>query len=125
MRKTVMMLLLAAMSSSAMAEWVLVGEGTNGTNFYIDPKTIKKDGNLRRAWLVTDLPTADDRGIHSRLALQEFDCKGERRRTLSLSVHSGPMAGGNVIRNQDSQGNWQYIAPGTTGEAMLKLVCSK
>ena len=61
----------------------------------------------------------------SRRILVEYDCKEERYRVLSISGHSGPMAGGETLGSDSSRGNWNYIAPGTIGETVLKFVCAK
>ena len=47
MKKLLLTLLapLLLVTGSAWAEWVLVAEG-NTANLYIDPSTIRKDGNL-------------------------------------------------------------------------------
>lgn len=123
-RKTILTLLLAAMSSGAMAGWVQVGEGASGKKTYIDPQTIKKDGNLRRVWVIVNFPTADKDGIHSRRVLDEYDCKGERWRALSLSLHSEPMADGRVINSYNATSEWDYIPPGTIAETIFKFVCN-
>jgi len=128
MRITLLMLVLAAMSSGAMAEWVLVSQPDIGTKVYLDPLTIKKDGNLGRAWVLFDFSTANTDGVLSRRTLQEYDCKGERRRTLSISTHSEPMAGGSVLysaTNPNPVPPWSYITPDTGGVTVFKLVCKQ
>lgn len=127
MRKTILMLLLAAISSGAMAEWVWVWISTDGEKWYIDPQTIKKDGNLRRGWVLINEPAADkDFGSLSNRALVAFDCKGERSSVLQISYHSEPMARGRLIDSFTfKDDDWHYNAPGTAGEAILKIVCSK
>jgi hypothetical protein len=45
MRKLILILLLAVLSSSAMAEWIKVGANDNST-IYADPATIRKEGNM-------------------------------------------------------------------------------
>lgn len=126
MKKTILMLLLAAMSTGAMAEWVEVIRSTDGNSvYYIDPATIRKDGKFRRVWVIEDLKQRHRDGEMSRRVLQEFDCKDERIRVLSLSEHSESMAGGQVLISTSEPGKWTYGAPGTVGEIFLTLVCGK
>jgi hypothetical protein len=96
LKKTILTLLLAAMSAGAMAEWVQYAE-TEQIVYYIDAATIRRDGNFRKVWLVQDLKQRQKYGAMSRRFLQEFDCKKERFRFLSISVHSGPMASGETL----------------------------
>ncbi len=116
--------LLALVAAPAWAEWVKVDE-TDEMTVYIDPAKIKKDGNLRRAWELQDLKQRDTDGEMSRRALQEYDCKEDRCRVLSISVHSEAMAGGKVIMSGEVNGKWKYIAPDTVSATVLSFVCAK
>ena len=49
MKKIALALVLAAVSGAALAEWVKLDE-SDQVHSYIDPATIRKDGNLRRVW---------------------------------------------------------------------------
>ena len=123
MRKTILMLMLAAMSTGAMAEWVKhieIGQAV----MYHDPATIRKDGNLRKVWEVQDLKQRTD-GAMSRRALVEYDCKEERYRILSISSHSDRMAGGYIIVSSDTTNDWEHVPPSSPAEALLKVVCRK
>jgi hypothetical protein len=120
----VLLCLLAFVSAPAWAEWVRV-DGTNIANHYIDPTTIKKDGNLRRVWDLQDLKQRDEDGKMSIRTLVEYDCKEDRLRPLSFSTHSERMGGGNVLFTVDIDGKWAYIAPETVAATKLKVVCAK
>jgi hypothetical protein len=61
MKKTIIACLLAASCSSALAEWTRYGQ-TDDTIFYIDLKTIRKDANLRKVWLIHDLKQLGKQG---------------------------------------------------------------
>lgn len=67
---------------------------------------------------------SDSQGALSRKILVEYDCKGERRRLISLTAHAGPMASGNVLVALNRASEWDAIASGTTASAPLKFVCS-
>ena len=51
--KVVLMLLLAVVSSSAMAEWVVVVTTMQYT-YHADPDTIRKKGNIVKMWVMND-----------------------------------------------------------------------
>jgi len=48
------MLFLAILITPVQAEWEKISENNDLIN-YIDKSTIKKDGNLRKIWRLTDL----------------------------------------------------------------------
>ncbi len=120
----ILLILLALVAAPAWAEWVAMGE-TADIVAYIDPATIKKDGNLRRIWQLHELKQRDKDGTMSKRALVEYDCKEERQKVLSLSSHSEPWVGGKVLGSGSITSEWQYIAPNTTAAAILKIVCAK
>jgi hypothetical protein len=119
----ILMLLLLIAGSPAWAEWVKVSETDDGSS-YIDPATIRRIGDVRRVWVLQDLKQSSI-GVMSRRALEEFDCKEERRRILTLSSHSGAMASGDVIATDNSPGEWDYLPPNTPGATILGIVCAK
>ena len=120
-----LLLCLLFISGSASAEWVKFGE-TDNIYHYIDPTTIRKDGNLRKVWQIHDLKQRSKDGELSRRFRLEYDCKNERYRFLSISEHSGPMASGITLYQSTEEGNkWSDIPPGSKGEDALKIVCAK
>lgn len=113
-----------AISLPAAAEWVKIGE-TKDATFYIDPDTVRKNGNMRRVWLANDLKKRDEDGEMSRRSFREYDCKEEKARILSLSTHSEPMVAGKTLFLDNSPSEWGFIPPNSTSANILKFVCSK
>ena len=111
------------MSFSATAEWVKLVENDIGSLF-VDPATIQTSGNFRKVWRVVDLKRSDE-GVMSRRLLDEYDCKGARARSLSLSTHSGPMAGGKVLLSGVPSDTWDAIPHNTPLETIFKFVCAR
>ena len=114
-------LLLAA--APVRAEWVRVGE-TEAAVHYIDAATIRRDGNLRRVWTVQDMRETDPAGVRSIRALEEYDCLTGRFRYLSLTAHSAPMAGGEVVAAHVLDDNWTASLPGAKPSAIENIVCA-
>ena len=112
--------LLTLIGSPAWAGWVKVGE----IAFYVDVDTIQVNGDIRRVWELQDLKAGDSTAALSRRIWVEYDCKAERRRLLSLTAHSGPMANGSVLVTLNRASEWDFIASGATASAPLKFVCS-
>jgi len=128
MRKAILMMLLAVVSGSAVAGWVEVGGNETATT-YADPTTIRKAGNMVKMWQLIDYTKA--RGIEgikpylSAKAQHEYDCKQERTRTLSISLHSGNMGEGDVLGTSTDTGKWRPVSPDTLVETLLGFACGK
>ena len=124
MKKTILTLLLVAMSTGAMAEWVELGENDQGV-YYIDPTTIRKDGNFRRVWTMDDLKQRGKSGEMSTRTLEEYDCKEELYRTLVISAHDKPMLSGSTLLSVNITTEWRFVPPDTPAEARRSIACGK
>lgn len=124
--KKLLLTLLASLllTGTAWAEWVRFGSD-NDTNFYIDPATIRKDGDIRRVWELQNHKLRAEDGILSARFRSEYDCKQERYRILSFSTHSGPMASGATLESRIGSGQWRDIPPDSNSKDVLEKVCAK
>jgi hypothetical protein len=129
MRK-VILLLLAVVSSNAMAELVQIG-GHGGLAIYTDPSSFHKEGNIARMWNVYNYNMAR-REAGGKLYLSEeeqveFDCAEEQMRTLYFSYRSGNMGEGELVKFDSNSDNikWDPIEPGSTGALLWKYACGK
>ncbi len=102
-----------------------VSENDVGTVIYVDPSTIRKNGNLRRYWVLHNYAKADKDGDLSVRGVVKTDCKEERRRDLQEDWFRGPMASGQRSGGSNRPSEWEYVAPGTSGESVMKFVCSQ
>jgi hypothetical protein len=123
MRILMMAVLLLVAMPVAAQNWVKVDENDVFT-LYIDPSTIRINGNLRRVWTLNDFKRPDPGGQVSQRALLEYDCKEERSRVLAWSAHSESMLGGKILYSKDEPGQWRYVAPGSVADVTLKIVCA-
>ena len=128
MRKVILMLLLAVVSSSAMAEWVQIG-GYGGAAIYADSSNIHKEGNIVRMWNLYNHNIAQ-REAGGKMYLsaeqqEEFDCKEKQMRSLYFSYHSGNMGEGESVYSNSFSNNskWDPIEPDSKGEHLLKYAC--
>ena len=123
--RTLLLISICFVTGSAWADWVRV-TGNAELTYYIDPATIRKDGNLRKVWSILDLKEPDKKsGELSSRTRQEYDCKEERYRFLSMTEHSGQMATGNTLKNINEPSEWWDVPPKSMNEIVLKAVCSK
>ncbi len=96
-------------------------EGADGTTFYIDRDSIKKDGNLLRVWELQDLKEKGPLDEKSRRILVEYDCKNERRRVMSFSFHADQMGAGLTLKSDQTPGKWNLMVPNTTGSVVFQV----
>ncbi len=126
MHKAILMMLLAAVSSSAMAEWVKVDEDKL-VAAYADPTTIRKNGDKVKMWALWDYSTAQEGGSKPYMSVRiqnEYNCKEETIRQIFATSFSGNMAGGHTINRQGGR-KWEPVVPRTFGETLWKFACGK
>ena len=109
-------------TTRAWAEWVEVTKSAKGV-YYADPTTLRKDGDLRKIWILYDKKERDQNGALSTLWLWWFDCKGGDSSRLSTITRTGPMATGTILLKDDSRSGWSYSAPNTIGAKLHNHVC--
>jgi len=86
MKKLLLTLLLAVVSSTTMAEWVEVDTNYSvGLTAYADPVTIRKLGNIVKMWILYDYTMAQTNATKPYLSIKarwKFDCKEEQIQIL-------------------------------------------
>ena len=124
--RTAIAVLLMLLAMPAMAqEWSRYSISDEGDVHYLDFTTIRVNGHLRRVWTLANYPTpaGRSRALSSR-TLEEVDCREGRLRTLSMAAFSEPMGRGRVLASIDTPYAWEFAAPGSITEALLKLACA-
>lgn len=145
MRKIILVLLLA-MSSNAMAEWVKITsihsrESPEIQIAYADPANIHKNGSLVKMWVLVDHQSGLSKKMENRLdkffsrskdnitkswkVEDEFDCKNKKLRMLSYTAYSEHMGNGEIIPNNMVTNHWEPVIPESIGQALWKFACSQ
>ena len=127
MKRLLMGLMLLVTAGAASAEWTVAG-GNDQFVQYVDRATIRRNGNLVKMWVLSDLKTvqtdAGDSYLSSK-AQQEYDCKEEKSRTLAFTWLSGQMGNGKVVYANSDPRKWSPIQPGSVRETQWKIACGK
>jgi hypothetical protein len=128
----VLCFLLAMVPTFAQAEWVKLGTVDDRSfSDYVDLDSVRGKGDVIRFSLVRDYATvqttADKKYTYRSSKSQvEIDCLEEQSKGLAVSLHSEPMAGGQVVySNSEPNPVRSRISPGTVASAAFKLVCNK
>jgi hypothetical protein len=113
----------------AQAEWVKLTSASAGeVTVYVDPATIKRDGNVVEFSTLFDYATVrtlSGEPFQSATMQNAIDCAGRKNRTLAVSSHSEAMAGGHVVSTSTGYEPWTRIAPKSIVFAAYEFVCKK
>ena len=129
MHKTILIMLIVVVSSSAMAEWVYVtkttkeAEKTDAFTAYADPDTIRKTGNRVKMWVMYDYYSAMNLRVISAMHKEEFDCKEKQMRQLFLAGYSGHMTDGETVLIRNVRDDWELVPTDSVGGAVLEFAC--
>lgn len=124
---TILTLLLATVSSHAVAEWINISTNGNGSAIYADPTTIQKSGGRTKMWVLFDYRKAiieSGDKIMSVKKLEEYDCNKSQARLLYISKHSGRFTESKVVYVNDIPYNeWMPVVPGSISADLWRYAC--
>jgi hypothetical protein len=110
-------------SSTSFAEWTKLVERTDGDIFYVDYERIRKVDGYIYWWDLSDLLKPEKSGDVSFKSYNQGDCKLFRYKTLTYSWHKEPMGGGTNKLITPKNPEWNYPAPNSSMETILKKIC--
>ena len=124
----ILILLLAAVSNYAEAEWINISTGANGTAIYADPSTIQKSVGRTKMWILFDyrkmIIESGDK-IMSIKKHEEYDCNKSQTRLLYISKHSGRFTEGKSgYINDIPYNDWAPVIPNSISEDLWKYACN-
>lgn len=131
MYRTIIMMLLAVVSSSAMAEWVEVDTSRRvGLTAYADLTTIRKFGNKVEMWVLYDYRIAQTNARKPYMSIKgqwRYDCKKEYQQPIYEILLSKNMGKGEVIAKAiyKETVKWLPVSPDSVGMVYWKLACGQ
>jgi hypothetical protein len=102
--------------------WVHLGDSA-ATSYYMDPETLRVDGQQRRVWRLFEYRESQSNGVQSGKALIEIDCRDRTYRYLRTMYYSGGMGQGKFVGGMGAQRK-EYIGPGTMIDSLARTVCA-
>lgn len=99
---------------------IIVANPDAGAMVSIDLDSIKPYAAYQRAWDLTVIYNPPAKPVIMQ-ALNEYDCKGDRSRTLTTRVYDYQS---NFLREAGAE-DWSYVAPETGESRALKLACGR
>jgi len=132
MHKHILMMLLAVVSSSAIAEWTLVLAGKESTE-YVDLATIRVSGDIVKMWTLTNISKnienikVGDKAFSVK-TVYEYDCKEHQSRLIFVAWYNEYMGSGGIDHSSNSPNSeWKPVVPGSDSikEIRWKIACNK
>jgi hypothetical protein len=128
MRKAILMILLAVVSSSAAAEWVAVGANDHSYT-YVDPGTILKMGDKVKMWHLVDYNAVQVKATGRRYMSErwqyEYDCKERWARMLNSLAYSRSLGEGVTVEGDWNAQQWEPVPPDSLVYYLWKFACGK
>lgn len=130
MKKLLFTLLLAAISSHALADWKLIATDEEKTNFFIDPNSIKKYGSRVIVLELTSYATPQtyidaNKPYLSLKSKVAYDCKNKTQKYLFIKGYEDEMGKSKEVYVISSKITEYTIPPESIASALIKAVCSK
>jgi len=127
MKRLILTLILAIVSSGAMADWTRLDK-TESFTLYVNA-AIDRWGNVTKMSDLRDFKAPQQLGSFppymSAQVEGEYDCKAARSRTIYMTFFSGNMGKGKVITSGNAPApiEWAPIAEGTIIEVLWRFAC--
>ena len=114
------------------ADWKLIGQDVEGSVLEIDVASISRQPNNIVRVLVKQTRSKESvtgwvnkfgeeyKDFSHSIDLEEYHCTEKKRRILSLTQYS---LGGGIIFSDNSPGEWSFIIPDSTADAVFEEVC--
>ncbi len=130
MKRLMLLIILLMLSYGPVyAEWVEVKNNylPGKQTVYVDPDTIRREGNLVTMWELTDYKSAQtfdaDTRYLSVMSQREYDCAEERWRMHALAFFSGQMGNGKKVHGRSYESMWAPVYPGSIGRRAWEVAC--
>ncbi len=124
MKMAMLIVVMLTMSLSAKADWILMSKGSIG-NEYIEESRIERAGHIRTVPHLLNLNSTNLRGVSSAVYIKEVNCQTKQTRTTWGRTYSGPMGGGELIKENSAPSEWESAKTGSVGELTVAFICAK
>jgi len=125
MIKASLFVLLTTLTVSASAQWTELSQLENGSTFYIDLSTLKKQSHNRTFWRLSNYSQPDSRGNMSVLARININCANETSQYLAVRFFTQHYARGTPAAMFDNVEKAVNVSPRTVMDDFMKAVCNK
>ncbi len=133
MKRLLLITLLVLSHGPAYAEWVAVENNyllPGRQTVYVDPNTIRREGNLVTLWQLTDFVwmQGSRKGFSRFLSTtthKQFDCAAKRLRLLAYTEFSRRMEIGIAYDGCVDQDTWIPVEPESLIQPLWEVACNQ
>ncbi len=130
MTRLLLIALLVLSRGPVYAEWVAIEKNHQLSELqtvYVDPTTIRREGNLVTMWQLTDFMWTQG-GLIGRRFLstkthKQFDCAEKRVRLLGFTEFSRRMGTGILAAGYVDEGTWLPVEPESMNQTLWEVAC--
>ncbi|CEZ20929.1 lipoprotein [Neisseria meningitidis] len=113
---------LGLATPAVAADWVQVGIDSDNNTTFGDADS-RTDNRARfETRFAKPQKYGNGKFFNTAKTLEEMDCSGKRFRILTATWYS--KSGNSIASYTPSYAEWNYVIPGTLGEAQYKFVCN-
>jgi len=133
MKQLLLIFLLVLSPTLVFADWVVVQRDYFSPGLqtvYMDPTSLQRDGNLVTISQLIDYKWMQGNYVGtprflSTTARKQFDCVGQRIRSLSFTEYYGHMATGVAMSAYVANDQWLPIESQTLNHALWEIACGQ
>jgi hypothetical protein len=118
--------IMLGLAAAPAPKWVAIESLPEGV-IYIDPGSIRRQGNIAEMWVLIDYaqPQPDRTGkpIRSDKLHYRYNCAARQESITTSTAHAGAMATGAIVDTNTDAPAYVAVAPGTPGDKMLQRAC--
>ena len=117
-----------AAASAEAANWVPMGENTNGDTFYVDQASVRRNGDALEIWSMVNLASVSRDGARSRKTAFLLKCDTWEVAVWSATDYSEPDGGGQIVGDITARPHeiaFQPAIPDTAMDRLLKFACGR
>jgi len=129
MKTLPLILSLLLITTNAYAGWTLFVANVDGSAYFYDKSTIKRNGDKVKVWIYFN-EAPDDKvykslNVSSVRRLEEIDCVNETYKMLSMHYFTKSNLEGEMQGGTNPNPTTEYIVPNSRYAVLMKLVCIK
>lgn len=126
-RNALAVVLLAAISTSVLAEVWIETSRNDDYLAYADPSSIRRQGEYVKMWSMFDYripqPGVSGKTYLSTRRQFEYDCAGGRARALAVSAHAAREGKGAALASVSVKYEWRPVVADSADDYLLKFAC--
>jgi len=127
-KRFALILVLAVLTSNALAEWVEIEKFEDGMRVFVDKATARRNRDTAQVlhlvrWAEPQVEPGYPNYL-STIVRTSYDCIGKREKYLASTSYAGPMGNGaKVIADEDEVEIWYSISESSLEDKLWKIAC--